>query len=71
MLSTGAPHRDQPSGIPRGIWQLDNFSVLRLHGDRTSDAEGCEGKILIGNIVPKQWKLSGFLQHPSANTIYI
>ena len=59
MLSTGAPHRDQPSGIPRGIWQLDNFSVLRLHGDRTSDAEGCEGKILIREYSPETMKIVG------------
>ena len=60
--------------IPRRltIWQLGNFSIRRIAwGSDGRRREMQKANFWFGNIVPKQWTLSGFLQHTNANTGYI
>ena len=65
--SLGLTERHPPQRLTVG--QLLYSSVCRGAGWVTW--KDVKTKFCCGNIVPKQWTMLGFLQHTSANTIYI
>ena len=64
-----APHRDsRERHLPRRLTQLRYASDYMGIG-QTAQVDA-KTNFRFGNIVPKQWTLSGFLQHTSANSMY-
>ena len=59
---------------PAAVQPVDSWATslfVGLHEDRADGTEDAKANFWFGNIVRKQWTLSGFLQHTSTNTIYI
>ena len=52
------------------ILLLQRTGLLGLYGDRTAAQIDTKTNFRFGNIVPKQWTLSGFIQHTSANPMH-
>ena len=71
-LFSVAPHRDEWSSTHHASlcesWATSAFVGLNM--DRTGDTDWHKTKFSFGNIVPKQWTLSGFVQRTSANSMY-
>ena len=71
-----APNREeclaQHHSASSRCWQLSNFCIYWSNWICTGRAAQIEAKtkFKFGNIVPKQWTLSGSVQHTSANSIY-
>ena len=71
-----APHRDERSSTHRAslfdspVWQLSNFCIGRIENTGRAAQIEAKTKFRFGNIVPKQWTLSGFVQHTSTNSMY-
>ena len=49
-------------------WQLSNFCIVGLNMHRAGGTDWGKTKFRFGNIVPKQWTLSGFVQHTTVLT---
>ena len=66
--------RWMPGAIPTARRHVvDSWATSLLVGLNMYRAGGTDwgkNKVYFGNIVPKQWTLSGFVQHTSANSMY-